>query len=172
MSTNAMIYAKQADNSVKGIYLHWDGYPGWAGKILLNKYTTDEKVQKLIALGAISSLGENPEPSELIKRFGFDAPMYPTTGPMADWIPAEWKKLSKDERQKLQDEHNKGENTVAYTRDRKEPFEQETYLTVAEFKKTTANQAFEYYWDGQTWYMRQNKTFRKLSQKTCDRING
>lgn len=170
MSTNAMIYAKQKDNSVKGIYLHWDGYPSWAGQILLDNYTTDEKVQKLIALGGLSTLGKNPEPSELIRRFGFDAPSYPTANcKNADWIPAEWKKMTNAERQALLDDYNKHDGTVAYHRDRQEPIEWDSYPTVAAFKKTSANQVFEYYWDGQAWYMRQTKVFRKLTPATCQK---
>jgi len=167
MSTNAMIYAKQKDNSVKGIYLHWDGYPEWAGRVLLNDYKDDEKVQKLIALGGLSSLGKNPEASELVERFGFDATCYPAAGPMASYLPKEWRDMTEAERQKLLDDNGKCENTVAYARDRGEDLEFDEYPTVADFKKTSACQEFEYYWDGESWYMRTNKVFRKLSPKTC-----
>jgi hypothetical protein len=169
MSTNAMIYAKQKDNSVKGVYLHWDGYPGWAGDMLLNNYTDDEKVQKLISLGALSVLGRNPEPSELVKRFGFDATSFPTAGRMGSYLPEEWCNMTDAEREKLMNDHSKYDGTVAYARDRKEPLEFDEYPTVADFKKTSACQAFEYYWDGKEWYMRTNKVFRKLTQNTCDK---
>ena len=169
MSTNAMIYAKQGDGSIKGVYLHWDGYPGYAGDVLLHHYNTNDRIQKLIDLGSISSLGENPEPSELIARFGFSGPCYPTDGVMPDSVPEEWKALTQDERKQLQTEDRKHKNTIAYARDRGEPIEWTTYPTVADLKKTEADYAYEYYWDGNAWFMRRNKVFRRLTQAMCDR---
>ena len=172
MSTNAMIYKKMQDNSVKGIYLHWDGYPSWAGDKLINHYTTEDKVQRLIELGAISVLGNNPEPCELVRRFGFNGTTYPHDDAKAksDYLPKEWRDMSESERKRLSDDYYRYEGTVAYARDRGEEPEWDTYPSVAELKKTTANQAYEYYWDGEAWYMRQNKVFRKLYQNTCDRL--
>lgn len=48
---------------VESIYCHWDGYPSYAGEILLENYKDREKVEKLIALGDISSLAEEVEPN-------------------------------------------------------------------------------------------------------------
>jgi hypothetical protein len=48
---------------VESIYCHWDGYPSNNGKLLLENYQDREKVEKLIALGDISSLAEEVEPS-------------------------------------------------------------------------------------------------------------
>lgn len=48
---------------VESIYCHWDGYPSNNGKILLEHYQDREKVEKLIALGDISSLAAEVEPS-------------------------------------------------------------------------------------------------------------
>ena len=171
MSTNAMIYKKMQDGSVKGVYLHWDGYPSWAGDKLLNHYTTEEKVQRLIDLGAISVLGNNPEPCELTKRFGFNGTSYPDTGKMADFLPKEWRELSEDERKRLKDDYYRYDNTVAYARDRGDKPEWDTYPSFAELKKNTANQAYEYYWDGEAWYMRRNRVFRKLTQKLVSGLN-
>lgn len=169
MSTHAMIYAKQKDDSVKGVYLHCDGYPDYAGNILLNHYTNDAKVQKLMSLGYLSSLGQNPEASELVARFGFYAPGYPVEGQMASFLPEEWRRLTESERKRLMDDNNKCEHTVAYARDRGDAIEFEMFPTVAELKKTSAEQAYEYYWDGHAWYMRKNKVFRKLTQAECDK---
>lgn len=38
------------------IYTHWDGYPSHHGPILLENYTTNEKVWALIQLGGLSEL--------------------------------------------------------------------------------------------------------------------
>ena len=40
-------------------YCHWDGYPTYNGRILLNHYTTPEKVEALIDLGSMSVLRES-----------------------------------------------------------------------------------------------------------------
>lgn len=58
MSTNALIGLKISDNEFKAIYCHWDGYPDYTGTILNSRYRTKSKVEKLLALGDISSLGE------------------------------------------------------------------------------------------------------------------
>jgi hypothetical protein len=56
---------------VKSIYCHWDGYPENNGRILLENYQDREKVEKLIALGSISSLHEKVEPTG---QHSFDYP--------------------------------------------------------------------------------------------------
>ena len=43
----------------RGIYCHWDGYPEYNGMILLEHYTDPNKVSELMALGNLSSLGDN-----------------------------------------------------------------------------------------------------------------
>lgn len=45
-----------------GIYCHADGYPEWVGRVLLENYTTPEKVLSLIQLGDLESLGRTTEP--------------------------------------------------------------------------------------------------------------
>ena len=61
MATRAGIGIKQADGSVKAIYLHWDGYPGHAGAILGGWYKTAEQVEALLALGELSEIKETLE---------------------------------------------------------------------------------------------------------------
>jgi len=59
MSTNAYIGMELPDGRVKYVFNHWDGYvrkPGVGWKLFHN-YRDPEKVEKLIELGAISSLG-------------------------------------------------------------------------------------------------------------------
>lgn len=56
MATRSTIWMKNDDGSFDGIYCHWDGYLENNGKILVEHYQDKEKVEKLIELGAISSL--------------------------------------------------------------------------------------------------------------------
>jgi len=60
------------------IYCHWDGHTSDVGKILKNHYSTLEKVQELIALGALSSLDRNIEPEDDVDH-SFDKPANGTT---------------------------------------------------------------------------------------------
>ena len=59
MSTNSNIALEHNDGSVDRIYCHWDGYPDNNGRILLENYTTADQVAEMLALGDMSSLGEN-----------------------------------------------------------------------------------------------------------------
>lgn len=63
MSTNSRIGIEQADGTIKSIYCHWDGYPKGNGKTLIEHYTDRAKIESLIALGDLSSLGEQPDPT-------------------------------------------------------------------------------------------------------------
>lgn len=57
MSTNSRISLYKEGN-IKSIYCHWDGYIEHNGEILFKYYTTEEEVEKLVALGDISILGK------------------------------------------------------------------------------------------------------------------
>jgi hypothetical protein len=59
MATRSNIGIVNDDGSVTGIYCHWDGYPEYVGKILLNHYNTSGIVCELMDLGDLSSLNEN-----------------------------------------------------------------------------------------------------------------
>lgn len=61
MGTRSKIAIEDQDGTVRSIYCHWDGYPSHHGPILLEHYTTQEKVESLIALGSISSLAPETE---------------------------------------------------------------------------------------------------------------
>jgi hypothetical protein len=63
MATRSRIGIEQADGTVKSIYCHWDGYPKGVGKILVEHYLMRDKVESLMALGSISTLGEQVEPT-------------------------------------------------------------------------------------------------------------
>ena len=60
MATRSRIAIENQDGKVKSIYCHWDGYLSGVGKTLFNHYDK-EKLEKLIELGDISSLGESTE---------------------------------------------------------------------------------------------------------------
>lgn len=65
MATRSRIAIELPDGKVKSIYCHWDGYPSNNGKILNESYTDREKVEALIELGDISTLGNKVEPEGL-----------------------------------------------------------------------------------------------------------
>jgi hypothetical protein len=58
MATRSKIAIENSDGTVSAIYSHWDGYPSHNGVMLAEHYTNREKVQQLINLGSISSLGK------------------------------------------------------------------------------------------------------------------
>ena len=57
MSTRSNIRIYREDGTSTGIYCHADGYESYNGVILQAFYNTPEKVEKLLALGNLSSLG-------------------------------------------------------------------------------------------------------------------
>ena len=63
MATRSLIGMELEDGTVEAIYCHYDGYLNHNGRILINSYTTAEKVSELISLGGISSLGHNLYPT-------------------------------------------------------------------------------------------------------------
>lgn len=56
MATRSNIAYKTAEGKIRSVYCHWDGYPAHNGEMLRRNYTTQEKVEALIALGSLSSL--------------------------------------------------------------------------------------------------------------------
>lgn len=63
MSTRSYIMMELEDGSYKGIYCHSDGYLTYNGAILIDHYSEKKKVEELIALGNLSSLGEKTDPN-------------------------------------------------------------------------------------------------------------
>ena len=60
MATRATIAKMEKDGSgIKAIYLHSDGYLGYAGRILNEHYQDESKIDELLAHGDASSLNEN-----------------------------------------------------------------------------------------------------------------
>ena len=59
MSTRGRIGIKQSDGSIKSIYVHFDSYPEGVGATLNKYYTDRKKIEELLDLGDISSLGKS-----------------------------------------------------------------------------------------------------------------
>ena len=57
MSTRARVGVLNADWSIRSIYTHWDGYPEHHYPILRDYYTDPSKINALLRLGSLSSLG-------------------------------------------------------------------------------------------------------------------
>ncbi|MCM1556921.1 MAG: hypothetical protein NC087_05245 [Anaeroplasma bactoclasticum] len=73
MSTRSYICKELPNGKYKTIYCHSDGYIDFNGAILNDCYTTEKKVDKLLALGNISSLGVVTKPDKR-KTHNFDNP--------------------------------------------------------------------------------------------------
>jgi len=72
MATRSTISIERADGSISQIYCHWDGYLEGVGATLKAHYDTPEKIEALIALGAVSFL----EPSiECPESHSFNNPV-------------------------------------------------------------------------------------------------
>ncbi|MBO0474857.1 hypothetical protein JZO86_14235 [Enterococcus ureasiticus] len=73
MSTRSMIFQEQEDGTAKGIYVHSDGYVNMhvgVGVTLWKSYEEREKVARLLELGDLSTLGDDPEASFVVKHLG------------------------------------------------------------------------------------------------------
>lgn len=58
MSTRSNIGIRNPDGTVDYIYCHYDGYPEGVGKTLIGYYQDMDRVNELMKLGDLSSLGE------------------------------------------------------------------------------------------------------------------
>ena len=65
MATRSNIAIVNQDKSISSIYCHWDGYPEYVGKMLLNHYTTADIVTELLNLGNLSNLDKNVNPTDI-----------------------------------------------------------------------------------------------------------
>jgi hypothetical protein len=55
MATRSRIGLKLTDGSILSVYHHYDGYPEWLGKTLVENYNSYDKVSELIDHGDMSS---------------------------------------------------------------------------------------------------------------------
>lgn len=67
MSTRSQIAMEMPDKTIRSVYCHSDGYLEGVGMTLMEFYRDPAKVEQLIALGGISSLG-----AEIGKKHPFD----------------------------------------------------------------------------------------------------
>jgi hypothetical protein len=72
MATRSRIGIQLKDESVLSVYCHWDGYPEFNGKKLLEHFNSYEKAAELIDGGDISCLWTNA---------GWNNETLPETGP-------------------------------------------------------------------------------------------
>ena len=56
MATRSNIAIVNQDKSISSIYCHWDGYPEYVGKMLLNHYNNVGIINELLDLGNLSQL--------------------------------------------------------------------------------------------------------------------
>lgn len=65
---DAQIAVEDANGTVRSVYCHHDGYVTGVGTVLVQSYSTSERVEKLLSLGALSSVGELLEqiPNEMV----------------------------------------------------------------------------------------------------------
>jgi hypothetical protein len=69
MATRSYIGVRNTDDSVSYIYCHFDGYPEHNGEILVEHYTSINKVNELLKLGDLSVLG-----ADIGEKHNFDSP--------------------------------------------------------------------------------------------------
>jgi len=67
MATRSRIAIENQDGTVNSVYCHFDGYVNGVGKTLFNHYD-QEKLEKLLELGDISTLGKSTEDTEAYHR--------------------------------------------------------------------------------------------------------
>ena len=144
MATRSTIALEYANGQVDQVYCHWDGYLDHNGKILLENYKDPFKVQLLMDLGDISSLGEN-----IGEKHEFDNPF--------PYGSAEYK-AEAERRQGI---------TTFYGRDRGETgTERKRFADFADYKKEHQYEEYEYILrtDG-NWYVCQyGKGYELLSE--------
>jgi hypothetical protein len=75
MSTQSYIAKKQPDETFKAVYCHFDGYPDGVGRVLVDSFTDESKVDRLLELGSLSNLRsdiesendfDNPNPDQSV----------------------------------------------------------------------------------------------------------
>lgn len=71
-----IVYGEGRNLKVKSIYCHWDGYPEYNGKMLMEYYNNNARAEELINLGDISSLRKKISTNE---PHSFDNPQEDVT---------------------------------------------------------------------------------------------
>ncbi len=60
MGTRCVIAKEQSEGSVRTVSCLTDGHPAWTGYVLFHHYQDDEKIDALLDLGCLSSIGPDP----------------------------------------------------------------------------------------------------------------
>lgn len=140
MSTTASIAKVEKDGTVTSIYCNFDGDLECVGRILFENYTDEDKVDNLLRMGDVSSLGQSLEAPEAIKRFKFNA-----------LFSDEYRSLPEDEQKRLKDEMFDFSHSIFYKRDNGEQTSARTYSSVREwFDSARENYNYLFDTDG-TW---------------------
>lgn len=132
MATRSTIAIEYPNGSVVQVYCHWDGYLDHNGKILFENYQDPAKVQRLIELGDISSLGP-----DIGEKHEFDCPHKWGTEEYNQWM---------DDKRKV---------TTFYGRDRGEDgTEARRYDSFADYRNNGSFEEYNYILraDGK-WYV-------------------
>ena len=102
MSTTSTIALQHADGTITAVYVHWDGYPSGVGQTLVDHHSTPQKVTDLLALGNISSLGDDLQTTQYYGRdMGREdkgAIAYNCTAQSADWAQGDYNYIWLDNR--------------------------------------------------------------------------
>lgn len=149
MGTRSTIALEFADGTVGQVYCHWDGYLSHNGKILLDHYMDPFKLQKLIDLGDVSSLGSN-----VGVKHEFDNPHKYGTPEYEAW-----------------GEANRDMCTF-YMRDRgEEGVEARYFKDFADYEKNHGYQEYEYILrtDG-VWYVSQGDKYEPLMEAYIEEL--
>lgn len=150
MSTRCRIGVEQSDGTIKSIYCHHDGYLDGVGLLLQTEYDNLEKVNNLVELGDISSLGEEYD-EEMSKK--------------------DWHRFDKDG--KLTEEENEKlmHLTVAY-KDRGDDCPARVDANLWEFHQKAGNCGEEYVYlyhknfrDEYEWEVMEIPYFQNLKEK-------
>lgn len=140
MSTNSSICMLRKNGKVSSVYCYWDGYVEHNGAILTKYYKDPSKVDELISLGSISSLGEVII-DDIVKKYGFDYQYNP---------------LAKEEY--TEEELDDCKSTIAYHRDRGEKLEISNFDSIKDFYShisTYGTREFTYLYieEENEWYL-------------------
>ena len=145
MATRGNIGIVNEDGSITAIYVHWDSYPEYVGKMLLNHYNNVGIINELLDLGDLSILSES---------------LYSTTGI----------NLYSDNNRHTFDNPQKGV-CVAYGRDRGDGgSDSRTFEDLGEYEHFGSGVDYQYlYEDGKWSYRNVNKTlgWKELTAEVC-----
>ena len=149
MATRSTIAVQRKDGTVAQVYCHWDGYLENNGVLLVNNYDTAAKVEELLSLGDISSLG-----SCIGERHPFDT--------------FNKDKMSAEDIALAERADSEGW-TLYYGRDRGEKdCEPRVFKDVAEYEKTGDSGMFEefnyLFIDGRWYYKSYDKLVRDVER--------